>query len=113
VNVALGVDGDEDPVVQIEGKEANNVRDVTACLMARGATKWCLGLARKPCRSSIWARFGSDCVKDVDLAARESSKACQGVAPEHRTTQGGKERSRGCLDASNSTTNDVDVYRLW
>jgi hypothetical protein len=42
VDAALGMDDDEDPVVQIEGEEADGARDVTTCLMVRGVTRKCL-----------------------------------------------------------------------
>jgi hypothetical protein len=74
VNTALGVDGVEDPVVQIEGEEVDDVRDIMACLMAREAMKWCPGLAGKHRRSSVWVRFGSDCVEDVDLLHGRAAK---------------------------------------
>jgi hypothetical protein len=39
MDTALGMDNDGDLVVQIEGEEADGARDITVCLMARGATR--------------------------------------------------------------------------
>jgi hypothetical protein len=74
VNAALGMDDDEDPVVQNEGEEADGAQDITVCLMAREAMKWCPGLAEKHHQNSAWARFGLDCVENIDLLHGREAK---------------------------------------